>query len=251
MLFRSGESLQLAETIYSRDKDTDKEPVLSLRYSRDKGATWEYTPPTHSGQYLVEAYITNPDTSNYVLDGTGSKYFTKNKGEVYMPRFTNEDVANGNYGGKILPRTDFGWTTQICYIGREQVFKLLKVDGTEPVRINIDSVSGGMTYDPDTKEFRVTNVGVYTVKISLKDPENEQWDNQDKNSSLVRTITLEILKAEIKYEIVDDGQNTWEKDTVQTIVINFAGVNFINEGTKPKITVLAGVSGGTLEPVSE
>jgi len=250
-LLSAGESLQLAETIYSRDKDTDKEPVLSLRYSRDKGATWEYTPPTHSGQYLVEAYITNPDTSNYVLDGTGSKYFTKNKGEVYMPRFTNEDVANGNYGGKILPRTDFGWTTQICYIGREQVFKLLKVDGTEPVRINIDSVSGGMTYDPDTKEFRVTNVGVYTVKISLKDPENEQWDNQDKNSSLVRTITLEILKAEIKYEIVDDGQNTWEKDTVQTIVINFAGVNFINEGTKPKITVLAGVSGGTLEPVSE
>lgn len=250
-LLATGEVLKLSETIYTRDEGTDRAPTLALEYSNDRGTTWTRNVPTHAGAYIAQGYITNESTSNYVLDNTARTPFTKSKGLVYMPRFYNEDIKNNNHGGTILPRTIYGWTTQIQYTGNEQVFKLLKIDGSEPARINVDSVSGGLTYDSETGEFRVTNVGVYTAKISVKDPANEQWDNYEENTATVRTITLEILKAEVKYEIVDDGQNSWESGTIQTIVINFNGVSFADEATRPKITVLQGLRDGALASVSE
>ncbi len=242
----STSALALSENIYERDEDTDKAPVLALQYSSD-GTNWTSTVPTHAGKYFVQAYITNSGTSNYVLADTAKITFEKSKGLVYMPRFSNDDVVAGNNGATILPRTIYGWTTQIRYTGQEQVFKLFTVDGGEPTRINIGTMTGGLQYNADTKEFRATDVGVYTVNITVKDPANEQWDNHEQNLSSIRTITLEILKCKIEYQIVDDEQNSWQAGDVQNIDIIFKGTDFTLAAKRPIITVYAGEQNSAVE----
>jgi len=260
---------KLSSEPYDRDTvENGKAPILGVQYSADN-VNWTDVVPDHSGKYYYRAYITNAETCNYELVSNGGGTFTKAKGPVYMPRFVNylgineDNSVNWNVEGLELIETIYGWTTKVKYTGENQVFILMKRDDTSPLTSNVqlgDKKGGFVAHEPKIGEnneildtFTVKDVGVYTIDLTPRDPANMQWNNWDKNTAPNRTITLEVVKSKIEYEIVDDSQTSWEVGSIATIEIKFVGegVDFSSMATRPKISVLAGIAGGTLEPVGE
>ena len=138
-------------------------------YSTDGGETWGYTVPENGNagnNYMVRALVA--ETANYYGDSI-SKNFTINKATVTTPSLTTDEFT---YTGNLIT-SGFEAAADALYTSTDL---------------------GG------------TNVGNYSVKLTLKNKTNYKWSTTDKSDDI--ELSYEIVKADVTISTIT-GIDGW------------------------------------------
>ncbi|MDE5943950.1 MAG: hypothetical protein K2H30_07075, partial [Clostridia bacterium] len=140
--------------------------------------------PKEAGVYKVKLKVKNTFVTSGVRfsDGSSEKTltFTINRKGLTKPTITAPQSYTGS--GLLFTLANFN-------IGQD-----ISMDGvTPPSGATVTDASGGTPTDT-TDTFKATNVGKYTVNLSLRDTNNYTWTD---GTDVAKTVDFEITKKEL------------------------------------------------------